>query len=404
MRYRAARQRAKIASGDERQRIVRATQRERRDIATGAIERRLIAAFGPEAEREELLWFWFNHFNVYWHKEGVGVALPGYLDTLRTHLDSPFRELLRAASLHPAMLIYLDNEKSRAGRVNENHARELLELHTLGVEGGYTQRDVQELARVMTGFGVRTPDNGKAHRRTPAGLREEGDFRFEPRSHDGGTKQVLGTTLEPSGEVEFDRMLTVLATHVATAAHLSRKLAQFVVGDDPSPALLEAAAAAWRDSEGRAAAVSAAIRAHPDRPHRPSFKDPRRWVLSAARLLAGPATPRDAGPIARWMTALGQPMYGCRTPDGWSLRGADWVGAGQLTQRFDLAPEMVATLPRLLDERAEAPPERLARIEAAAAHWRPADASRRAWARASSGDERIALILSSPEFMHWVAA
>jgi uncharacterized protein (DUF1800 family) len=403
MRYRAARRRAKEADGDERRRIVRSTQRARREIAQAAIERSLATAFtATDPQREELLWFWFNHFNVYWHKEGVGVALPGYLEALRAHLDAPFAELLRAASLHPAMLIYLDNENNRAARLNENQARELLELHTLGVEGGYGQRDVQELARVMTGFGVRPPQE-KARRRATAGLRDDGDFRFDPRAHDSGTKEVLGAPIEPAGEAEFDRVVALLAAHPSTTARLARKLAMFAAGDDPPPALIDAAAKAWQKSEGRAAAVIAAILSHRALPRRPSFKDPRRWVLSATRLLAGPAVPRDTGPIARWMTALGQPPYGCRTPDGWSLRGADWLGAGQLTQRFELAQEIVAVLPRLLDEGAEAPAARLARVEATAAGWRPAEASRAAWARAADGDARLALMLSSPEFMHWSA-
>lgn len=397
VRYRRLRRAASGLKGPERQRAIRQSQRERRDAMEAASDRLLRAWFAaPDPRSEDLLWFWFNHFNVYWHKDAVGVLLDDYLErALRPHADGRFRELLQAATLHPAMLVYLDNEKNAAGRLNENHARELLELHTVGVQGGYGQRDVQELARVMTGFGLVTVEGLDAQAAVAGG-----DFRFDPRRHDGGAKSVLGLALAGAGPEELGAVFDALAAHPATARHLARKLALFLIGDAAPETVVDAAVQAWQDSGGTLGAVVQALREHPELRERPpaSFKDPRHWLLSALRRLANGAPLRDTAPLQRWLLALGQPLFGRRTPDGYSLRGSDWLGAGQLTQRFELARELVAALPRLLD----AAPEPAALFERLAGEPPFAGArSRATWARATTPTERLALMLSSPEFMHW---
>ncbi|MFL6571772.1 MAG: DUF1800 domain-containing protein, partial [Burkholderiales bacterium] len=272
---------------------------------------------------------------------------------------------------HPAMLVYLDNSRNAVGRLNENYARELMELHTLGVKGGYTQGDVQELARVLTGF----------HER-------EGEFRFFPRRHDFGPKTLLGRPIRSSGEGELGEALELLASHPSTSRFVSRKLAVHFVADDPPEALVERMARAFRASDGDIAQTLRAMFEAPE--FRQSlggkFKDPLHYMVSAVRFAAeDQVIPREG--VERMINALaamGQPLYGRPTPDGYPLVRGEWTSPGQLATRFEVARGVgYRRVGRLPDELAVP----------------LSDTTRQTLSKASDPREWNLLLLSSPEFM-----
>jgi len=354
-------------------------------------------------DREALAWFWFNHFNVFWRKGLVGAAVPSYVeDAIRPHVLGKFPDLLLATMLHPAMLVYLDNERNVAGKVNENYARELLELHTLGVSGGYTQADVQETARVLTGFGLRPLRPVRWTPKQQELVEERGEFLFNPKAHDFGAKRVLGQTIEGAGFSEAATLVDLLVGHPATARHIAGRLCLFLVGDDPPQEIVAAAAEAFASTRGDIARTVAVITdgAKEGRRRQRSFKDPYRWVMSSVRLLAGGKEIDDVRPVVRWLNALGEPLYGCTTPDGYSLSGKDWLSAGQLTQRFEIAREMADVLPRLFAQRT-AQEELLASAGAKELLGRLGTNSVAAVSAATAPRERLALLISSPEFVYW---
>src|SRR5690606_15639372 len=215
------------------------------------------ALYSANQLHEQMTWFWMNHFSMYAPKGHVGVALADYEDrAVRPHALGRFHDLLAATVRSPSMLLYLDNHYNRAGRINENYARELMELHTLGVDSGYSQKDVQELARILTGLGVNyrsTPP------KMPVELRDqvvqEGNFVFNPRFHDYGDKLFLQRKIRGAGLAEVDEAVDILARHPATARHISRKLAQFFVADRPSDDLVAAMAKTFQSSDGDIAAT-----------------------------------------------------------------------------------------------------------------------------------------------------
>ncbi|RYY75847.1 MAG: DUF1800 domain-containing protein, partial [Comamonadaceae bacterium] len=229
-------------SEDERKEARAAYQRELNRLGREAASRHLLrAVHSPRQLHEQMTWFWGNHFSVHAAKRDLRVLVGDYEETaLRPHALGRFRDLLGAVVRHPAMLRYLDNDQNGANRLNENYARELMELHTLGVDGGYGQADVQELARVLTGVGVAPPDG-----REPAVRREmQADavrgrgYAYFPNRHDYGPKQLLAAPLRARGPAELDEALDRLAAHPSTATHVSRKLATWWLQDDPPPALV----------------------------------------------------------------------------------------------------------------------------------------------------------------------
>src|SRR5712691_7253419 len=186
----------------------------------------LRALYSPNQLEEQMTWFWMNHFSVFQFKGPLRSLVADYEErAVRPQALGRFRELLGATARHPAMLIYLDNARNSAGRINENYARELMELHTLGVDGGYTQRDVEALARILTGWSLDLAGGELS--------------RFYPRRHDFGDKQLLGVTIKGRGAAELDEALDLLARHPSTARFVSRKLALFLVADEPPEALVE---------------------------------------------------------------------------------------------------------------------------------------------------------------------
>lgn len=365
----------------------------------------LLRALNDRAGVTELLvWFWFNHFNVFWQKSLVGAALPSYVDeVIRPNARGRFHDLLLGTMTHPAMLVYLDNARNVAGSVNENYARELLELHTVGVRGGYSQADVQEVARVLTGFGLRPLRPVKWPPELAPQVRERGEFLFDPRNHDFGDKRVLGKTISGKGYAELEELVVLLAQQPATARYLAGKLCLVLAGERAPPGLVDRAAEVFIDTAGDLGKVVDVIQqasASLGSGRALTFKDPYRWLTSAVGLLAAGRPIKDARPIARWLVALGQPLFGCRTPDGYSLKGADWASSGQLTQRFELAREMVDASRRFLGQ-AVPVEEVLASKPVQALEAALGVKSRAALERAAGSHERLALLLASPEFMHW---
>ena len=294
-------------------------------------EARLLRAIDSPRQLEEVMVdFWYNHFNVYAGK-GVDRALVASYerDAIRPHALGSFRSLLGATAKHPAMLFYLDNAKGKAQALNENYARELMELHTLGVDGGYTQRDVTELARMLTGW---TYDQRRL-------VRDGETFRFDAGRHDKGGKTWLGHEIAPGGQLEGEYALDVLAMHPATARHVSFQLAQYFVSDAPPPALVERMRQAWLASGGDIRTVLKTMFASAefmdDTALGAKFNTPYRFVVSAARASSAPLV--NVAPLENAMSQLGMPLYGCQTPDGYKNTQDAWLNPDALTRRIAFA-------------------------------------------------------------------
>jgi uncharacterized protein (DUF1800 family) len=302
-------------------------QQRRRELWLQATHARLLrAAASPWQLRELLVDFWFNHFNVFGGKGPCALWLGAFEEqAIRPHVLGAFEQLLAATAHHPAMLVYLDNRLNSApgarnGGLNENYARELMELHTVGLV--YTQADVSAAAHLLTGWGID---------RTAR-------FRFFPRRHDGSAQTVLGHRFS-GGESAVDELLVFLARHPATAERLSGKLAQYFVADDPPPALVRHMAGRYRDTGGDLRAVTQAMIEHPDfaaaAARRDKFRTPYRYVTALLRASGrNPAAPAALGGALR---QLGQPLYGCVQPNGWACTAAEWLSPDALTARINFA-------------------------------------------------------------------
>jgi len=409
-----------VTDPQARRSALQALQARRREITDelgrSMLSRLLSAPAGSLAARDAwLAWFWFNHFNVFWAKDLVGAALPDYLDeAIAPRIRGSFADLLEAVVSHPAMLVYLDNARNAVGQLNENLARELLELHTLGVDGGYTQADVQAVARLLTGFGLRPMRERIASLAPPYPMRERGEFRFDPRRHDPHDKLVLGRRIASAGYDELPALCDWLGRQPSTARHLARRLARFLLGDAP-PAGLEAdASQAFIASGGRIDAMLAVLEpAAVAAPPGDTLKLPLRWLVDAVGLLADGRPVVDVAPLQPWLIRLGQPLFGRGTPDGYPLSGADWTSSAQLVQRFQVARELVALQGRIhgedpaANEPSMAGPRRDASTAARLLESAPVRAmrerlgasSRGVLASAASPAEALALLLVSPEFM-----
>jgi uncharacterized protein (DUF1800 family) len=290
-------------------------------------------AIGSEAQLEEVLVaFWFNHFNVYSQKGAVRWMVPAYeRDAIRPHVLGKFGELVLATARHPAMLFYLDNWMSKREGLNENYARELMELHTLGVDGGYTQQDVTEVARAFTGWTIDRPRQG-------------GAFVFRPALHDQGSKRVLGQTIPAGGgERDGERVIDLLVRHPSTARFIATKLARHFVMDDPPASLVDRLAATFRSSDGDIRAVMTALVTSPEfwsrEAYRAKIKTPFEVVASAMRALHGrlEVSRGGAAPLAREVGRLGQPLYEAQPPTGYPDRAESWVNTGALLGRMNFA-------------------------------------------------------------------
>lgn len=303
--------------------------------ARQAAEWRLLACSRPDLEPPllaRMTEFWFNHLNVSTTKPSARPFVGHYLlSAIRANAFGRYEDLLLASARHPAMLHYLDQVRSVApetggGRgLNENYARELLELHTLGVDGGYTQQDVRELARMLTGW---TED--------PQG---DGGFRFVERLHDRGEKRFLGQTVREAGVAEGEEAIRRLARHPATAQRIARRLAQWFVADDPPPALVERLAQRYLDTQGNIDAVMQTLLASPafwDADQR-LFKTPVDFACSVLFTTGGAGDPVQLRQAMGFLRDAGQPLLAWPTPDGYATQSRVWLSPEALTRRADFA-------------------------------------------------------------------
>jgi uncharacterized protein (DUF1800 family) len=334
--------------------VLASRRQEYRRLSQQAYEARLIQAIDSPRQLQEVMTdFWYNHFNVFVGKDLDRALVSNYeRDAIRPYALGHFRDLLGATAKHPAMLFYLDNwlstgadadvnrnAKQKAG-LNENYARELMELHTLGVEnegkpGGYTQKDVTELARMLTGW---TFDGRATGRGGPlAGVESQARFIFAPRRHDNGTKDWLGHHVKANGEQEGEFALDVLATHPATARHISFELAQYFVTDAPPQALVDRLTARYLATDGDIREVMRTLLYSPEFRDRASmtakFKTPYQYVVSATR--ASGVEVLNVQPLVGTLAQLGMPLYGCLTPDGYKNTEAAWLNPEGMTRRIN---------------------------------------------------------------------
>ena len=308
------------------------------------------AALSERQLREVMVDFWSNHFNVFVGKGADRFLTPSYIEeTIRPRALGRFEDLLIATAQSPAMLFYLDNAQSiapgsfppsrngrggkgvRARGINENYARELLELHTLGVDGGYTQQDVIAVARIFTGWGIDRPQQGAG-------------FAFHAWAHDRGEKQVLGVRFQGRGMDEGIRLLKLLASQHATMHHVSRKLCARFVSDEPPDGCVDAAVEAWHRTHGDIRAVLRAIFTSPDfwapQARRAKVKTPLEFVVSAMR--ATGAEPDSTLRLAQVVARLGEPLYLQPAPTGYPEAQALWVNSGALLARMNAAVALAA--------------------------------------------------------------
>jgi len=398
----------KAATEADRVGLRQSYQNTRKEVVREAAERQLLRQLYSEQQLlEQMAWFWFNHFNVHQGKRDVSLLLPDYEDrALRPQALGSFGRLLGAVVRHPAMLRYLDNDQNAAAGLNENYARELLELHTLGVDGGYSQRDVQELARVLTGFGVRLDDEPPRLKRSLAPLyQRDGFFEFHPGRHDFGDKQVLGRTIKGRGAEELDEVLELLVAHPATARHISRKLAVFFLSDQPPQTLVDNMARAFERSRGDLRATLRPLLLDPAfvaPAAAPKFKDPQHYLVSGLRAGFEDRPVLTSLPLQNWLKRLGQGLYDRLTPDGYPLTADAWNSPGQMTTRFEIARQMGAGAAALF--RPEGSREPVAMPDLRALQQRvaatAAPATRQTLAEASSPQQWLGLWLSSPDFMY----
>jgi len=353
---------AKAQSGEMSQQEIRQIAPLERRPARIAVElqaAKLTRAVLSERQLQEVMVdFWFNHFNVDARKGAVKWMIADYEQTaIRPHALGKFRDLLLATAQHPAMLFYLDNwmstkadlvvrtgpQRGRQMGLNENYAREIMELHTLGVDGGYTQKDVIDVARAFTGWSIDRP-------------REHGAPVFRLATHDQGEKHILGHVLPPGGgEQDGVRVIEILSRHPSTSHFIATKLARRFVSDDPPPALVERAAKTFRDTDGDLRKVMVTIISSPEffsaEAYRAKIKTPLEIVVSSVRALDGELTPpAPAGggqpgggfALAQQVGKLGEPLYQQQPPTGYPDVAEAWVNTGALLSRMNFALGLTA--------------------------------------------------------------
>jgi uncharacterized protein (DUF1800 family) len=315
---------------------------------------RLLRAIASQRQLQEVMVdFWFNHFNVFAGKGLVRIGVGSYEETvIRSHALGNFRALLEATAQHPAMLFYLDNWQNTApnspgtrGRfkgLNENYARELMELHTLGVDGGYTQQDVTTLARILTGWGFCPGLLSRSQTRQP--LPNPTGFCFDPHRHDDSDKTFLGQRLNGGGIEEVEQALDLLAQHPATARHISYKLAQYFVSDQPPPSLVNRLAQRFNKTNGNIKAVLETLFQSSEfwdpQYANAKFKTPYQYIVSAVR--ATGMVVQNVRPLYATLQQLGMPLYGCQTPDGYKNTQEAWVNPDAMTRRVSFATALAS--------------------------------------------------------------
>jgi len=337
-----------------------------KEIYKEVAQAKLMRALDSPRQLQELMTdFWFNHFNVSINKGLDHIWIGSYEEqAIRPYALGRFRDLLEATCHHAAMLFYLDNWRNSASGdrsigstaigskqkdgSNENYARELMELHTLGVDGGYTQRDVTELARILTGLSLPRPKNDL----DPAGTNMQLGFVYYPKRHDMEDKELLGQTIKGSGPDEIKQALDILAKHPSTAHHISYQLAQYFVADDPPKSLVDRLAKKFTETDGNIREVLSALFHSPEfwdsKYTENKYKNPFRYVVSSLRAID--AQPQNYEVISGFLRLQGMPIYACLTPDGYKNTESAWLNPDALIRRVNFASAVATNkLPGLGD-------------------------------------------------------
>ena len=372
--------------------------RELRDAARTAIGARMKAAYVSDAPfHERLVWFWSNHLAIGMQAKlrVVPFAFDYERSAIRPHVTGKFADMLLASARHPAMLVYLDNAVSagpgsRAGQrrdqgLNENYARELMELHTLGAGGGYTQADIIELAKILSGWTV------------PPKAVQQGDtaFIFAANRHEPGAKTLLGVRYE-EGEAAGVEAITALARHPSTARHIARKFAAHFTSDTPDDALVAHLERVFRDTDGDLGELARALVGHDAAwsPELGKARDPIQFVTAAVRATAGASAeklkPETELALLGGMRTLGQVPFSAPTPQGWPDTAAAWFGPDQVVERAEWALALAGRMTPTVDP---------ADLAVSLFGSLLSETTRTAIARAPSPQEGLALLIASPEFM-----
>ncbi|WP_414649814.1 DUF1800 domain-containing protein [Dyella sp.] len=370
----------------------------------------LRAVYGGNQLKEQMVWFWLNHFSVYAAKGRIRWVASDYAqNTIRPHALGKFRDLVMATLESPAMLEFLDNAQNAKGHVNENYARELMELHTLGVHGGYSQQDVQQLALILTGSGIVPPKRDNQPPRLSPQMQplyiRQGVFEFNPNRHDFSDKTLLGQTIKGSGFKEVEQAVDLITRQPACAQFVSRKIAEYFVGDQPPQALVDRMAHTFRRSDGDIAKVLRTMFESKEllATRGKKFKDPTQFVVSSVRLAYDGKPLVNAKPLLNWMNQLGEPVFGRLTPDGWPLDSTGWSSSGQMSKRFEIARAIGTGDNRLFTPEGSPKvgagfPMLTTRLYYDAIEPNLSAATRDALAKAASQQEWNTFLLSSPDF------
>lgn len=410
----ARRELQSMPDGDAKTAARKKLQKDAHELSLQARQAELLhAIYGSNPLKEQMVWFWLNHFSVYAAKGRVRLVAADYEEhVIRPHALGKFRELVMATLRSPAMLEFLDNAKNVKGKTNENYARELMELQTLGVGSGYTQQDVQQLMLILTGAGIapRQPQRFGRFGDGRPGFVRDGLFLFNPRKHDFSDKTFLGHTIKGSGYDEIEQAVTLITREPACAHFISRQLAEYFVADQPPPALVDAMARTFQDTDGDIAAV---LRTMFDSPallagNPKKFKDPTQFLVSAMKLAYDGQPITNARPLTNWLNQMGEPVFGRITPDGWPMDSASWSGSGQMATRFAVAGAIGSGRNRLFMDAtgstgigaARRPPVPAMDSVLYRAAIKPylSEATRSALAKARSAQEWNTYLLSSPDF------
>ncbi len=359
-----------------------------RQIYLEEAKARLDAALAAETGfAERLVWFWSNHFCVSADKGQVRALCGAFeREAIRPHITGKFADMLIAVESHPAMLHYLDNARSmgpnsRAGQrrgkgINENLAREILELHTVGVRTGYSQDDVTRFAKVITGWTV-----------VPLKQERGGEFRFNPNLHEPGAEQVMGRDYPDGGIGQGRAVLEALAKNPATAKHIATKLVRHFVADEPPPALVALLTQSYLDSDGDLREIAKALVTAPEAwaAPRSKLKKPAQWLIDGLR--AFDMNPQDVRPFLRALNLLGEPLWRPPAPNGFSDDSAAWMDG--LPQRLDIANRMARLAGPGVDPDAVATRTFGPLMSAE---------TKQTLARAESRPQALAMLLMTPEF------
>jgi uncharacterized protein (DUF1800 family) len=406
--YQTMRRDAK-AAGDPKADPVKMAQKLIRETAGEEFLARMRLGCSTDAAfRERWALFWFNHFTVAANKVVTAPLVgPFEREAIRPHMFGRFEDLLVASTTHPAMLLYLNEEQSigpnspvmsspryraYAGKgprgLNENLAREIMELHTLGVGSGYTQTDVTEFARALTGWSIIGLNGDQRGAATMGG--KPGDFAFRPMVHEPGSRTILGQTYRQEGIAQAGAVLHTLAAHPATAHHIAVKLARHFVADDPPPALVARLERTFRDTDGRLDKVAETLVAAPEAwaPEQRKFKTPYEFLVSGYRAVG--LSPTGLPQVGPTLTGLGQQPFNAPSPKGWPEEAAAWAAPDGVMKRIGWSEAFAAAVEPVMGQ-----PIDVAK-SALGARLSPPVAT--AIAHAESRHEALAILLMSPEF------